>query len=339
MACLITGGAGFIGAHLLRSVLNLSELSEHEVVVLDDLSGGYRTNLCENDRMTFVEGSVTDSRLVEELFSAYRFEYVYHLAAYAAEGLSHYIRRFNYTNNLIGSTTLINASVRHGTKCLVFTSSIAVYGSVPTPMREDAVCRPEDPYGIAKYAVELDLGAAHDHFGLDYVVFRPHNVYGEFQNIGDRYRNVVGIFMNHLLQGRPMPVFGDGTQQRAFTYVGDIAATMARAPLVAEARNQIFNVGAETPISVNELAQAVAQAMGSACDIEYVPARREVAVAYACHEAADRVFGISGVTSLPDGLAKMARWVRRVGARETPEFTEIEVRKGLPVSWQEKTDQ
>ena len=114
----------------------------------------------------FVQGSVTDHALVQQLFDAHTFTYVYHLAAYAAEGLSHFIRRFNYTNNLIGSVNLINEAVKHQVKCFVFTSSIAVYGANQLPMRENLTPQPEDPYGVAKYAVELDLRAAHEMFGL-----------------------------------------------------------------------------------------------------------------------------------------------------------------------------
>ncbi|MFZ1691816.1 MAG: NAD-dependent epimerase/dehydratase family protein, partial [Flavobacteriales bacterium] len=137
---LVTGGAGFMGAHVVKELLAMG----HTVVALDDLSGGFADQV--DPRATFVKGSITDHDLVERLFAEHRFDYVYHLAAYAAEGLSHFIRRFNYTNNLIGSVNLINASVRHGVKCFVFTSSIAVYGALPPPMREDMVPKPEDPY-------------------------------------------------------------------------------------------------------------------------------------------------------------------------------------------------
>src|SRR5512136_2185483 len=170
---LVTGGAGFMGSHVADELVSMG----HEVVVLDDLSGGSRDNV--NPGARFVEGSVLDHALVDRLFAEHEFDYVYHLAAYAAEGLSHFIRRFNYTNNLIGSVNLINESVKHHIRCFVFTSSIAVYGANQLPMREDLTPLPEDPYGIAKYAVELDLHAAHRLFGLDYIIFRPHNVYGE----------------------------------------------------------------------------------------------------------------------------------------------------------------
>ena len=268
---LMTGGAGFIGSHTTRAVLANPDFRHHRLIVLDDLSGGFRENVPQDPRVEFVLGSITDEKLVDALFRRHRFAYVYHFAAYAAEGLSHFIRRFNYANNLVGSVNLINASVTYGVKCFVFTSSIAVYGSGQVPMHEDMVPQPEDPYGISKYAVELDLKAAHNFFGLNYVIFRPHNVYGEYQNIGDRYRNVVGIFMNQILQDKPMTIFGDGAQQRAFTYVGDIAPIIACSPLEDKSRNRVFNVGADQPYSVNLLALKVAEAMSVNPRIEYLP--------------------------------------------------------------------
>jgi UDP-glucose 4-epimerase len=175
---------------------------------------------------TFVQGSITDHEMLATLFDQYAFDYIYHLAAYAAEGLSHFIRRFNYNNNLIGSVNLINEAVKQNVKCFVFTSSIAVYGASQLPMDESMTPLPEDPYGVSKYAVELDLKIAHEMFGLNYIIFRPHNVYGENQNFGDRYRNVIGIFLNQAMQGLPFTIFGDGTQTAP-------SATLMMSPLIA----------------------------------------------------------------------------------------------------------
>ena len=330
---LVTGGAGFIGSHVVRALLPLNELKDYRITLLDDLSGGFRSNVPQDARVEFVQGSITDEPLVTQLFQERRFQYVYHFAAYAAEGLSHFIRRFNYTNNLIGSINLINAAVNHGTKCFMFTSSIAVYGKAQVPMREDMVPQPEDPYGIAKYAVELDLENAHKMFGLDYVIFRPHNVYGEYQNIEDKYRNVVGIFMNQVLQGKPMTIFGDGKQQRAFSYIGDIALTLARSPLVREARNQVFNIGADQPFSVHDLAHEVARAMEVSPRIIHLPPRQEVVMAFSDHSTCHRIFGDGSQTPLGEGLQRMADWVRRVGARKSKEFEGIEIYQGLPSAW------
>jgi UDP-glucose 4-epimerase len=301
------------------------------VVALDDLSGGFRDHVPEG--VTFIEGSIVDHELVDRLFKEHEFDYVYHLAAYAAEGLSHFIRRFNYTNNLIGSVNLINASVRHDVKCFVFTSSIAVYGANQLPMRESLTPQPEDPYGVSKYAVELDLRAAHEMFGLNYVVFRPHNVYGEHQNIGDRYRNVIGIFINQIMQGKPMTIFGNGEQTRAFSYIDDVAPHIAQSVRVKEAYNQVINVGADTPYSVNDLATVVAEAMGVKPAINHLEARNEVLHAYSDHEKARTIFGNGSPVDLKDGIGRMVAWARAVGARQGQPFGNIEVRKKLPPSW------
>ncbi|HRP17313.1 MAG TPA: NAD-dependent epimerase/dehydratase family protein [Ginsengibacter sp.] len=331
MKCLVTGGAGFIGAHVANELV----AAGHQVVVFDDLSGGFKENI--NKNVTFIQGSVTDVDLVRKIFEAHKFDYVFHLAAYAAEGLSHFIRHFNYQNNLVGSINLINESIKSKVKCFVFTSSIAVYGAGQLPMTEDTVPIPEDPYGISKYAVELDLKTAHEMFGLNYIVFRPHNVYGEYQNIGDPYRNVIGIFMNQLMQGKELTVFGDGSQTRAFSYIKDVAPYIARSVFVPEAYNQVFNIGADKNYSVKELAETVMKAMGLDGKLRFLPARNEVLNAYSDHTKAKRVFDIEegNFTTLEDGLNKMASWAKEVGVRKSAAFKNIEILENLPGIWQE----
>jgi UDP-glucose 4-epimerase len=324
---LVTGGAGFIGSHVADELLK----DGHQVVVLDDLSGGFVENVPRE--ALFVQGSIQDHDLVDRLFDRYRFTNVYHLAAYAAEGLSHFIKRFNYNNNLIGSVNLINASVNYGVKSFVFTSSIAVYGANQVPMTEDMTPLPEDSYGIAKLAVERELQVTHEMFGLDYVIFRPHNVYGERQNIGDRYRNVVGIFMNQLMKGAPMSIFGDGSQQRAFTHIRDVAPIIARSVQCPAARNEIFNVGADVPYTVNELSRVVAEAMGKEHKVLNLDPRNEVKVAFSDHSKAERAFGTSQKTTLEEGVGTMAEWVRIHGARASSTFEDIEIAKKMPASW------
>jgi UDP-glucose 4-epimerase len=325
---LVTGGAGFMGSHLTSELTNRG----HTVTVLDDLSGGFPENVTSKAR--FVEGSITDAELIRRIFSEEKFDYVFHLAAYAAEGLSHFIKKFNYENNLIGSVNLINASINHGVKCFVFTSSIAVYGQNQIPMTEEMIPVPEDPYGIAKLAVEQELRVTQEMFGLDYVIFRPHNVYGERQNIGDRYRNVVGIFMNQIMRDQPMTIFGDGEQTRAFTYIEDVVSVIAKAPFNPLARNQVFNVGADTPYTVNELAHQVAKAMGVTPNVKYLDARNEVKHAFSNHSKLEEVFEYKPRFSLEAGVERMARWARSVGAKQSKLFENVEVIRNMPTSWQ-----
>jgi UDP-glucose 4-epimerase len=326
---LVTGGAGFIGAHVTRELLN----TEHDVVVIDDLSGGFESNV--DSRAKFIRADICDYRHMSQLFNGHNFEYVFHLAAYAAEGLSHFIKRFNYSNNLIGSVNLINESVKHGVKCFVFTSSIAVYGTNQTPMREDMVPCPEDPYGIAKYAIEMELKATKEMFGLPYIIFRPHNVYGELQNIGDKYRNVIGIFMNQLMQGQKMTIFGDGLQTRAFTYISDVAKIIVKSIYESKAYNQVFNIGGEKVYTVKYLAEAVANVMGYDANIKYLDVRQEVKHAFCDHEKIKNVFKIKKFVSLEKGLTNMAEWARSVGPRKSKPFKYIEIEKNMPLSWLE----
>lgn len=330
MKSLVTGGAGFIGSHVVDQLLGRGD----EVLVLDDLSGGFKENV--NPKANFIPDSITNDHTVDRIFLNWKPDYVYHLAAYAAEGLSHFIRRFNYTNNLIGSINLINASVRHKVKCFIFTSSIAVYGAGQLPFTEETIPHPEDPYGISKYAVELDLESAHKMFGLDYIIFRPHNVYGERQNLGDPYRNVVGIFMNQIMQGKPCTIFGDGNQTRAFSHISDVAPTIALSRLFPGALNQTFNIGADDPYTIRHLHRAIIAALNRDTDRIFLPARNEVVNAFCDHTKLRRVFGHKPTLSLEEGLERMAVWAKKVGIQKGQEFKDIEIDENLPESWRKR---
>jgi UDP-glucose 4-epimerase len=325
---LVTGAAGFIGSHVADHCLALGM----EVVATDDLSGGFIDNVPE--AAAWVQGDLRDREFVADLWQHGPFDYVYHLAAYAAEGLSHFIRGYNYTTNLVASMHLLNEAINSKARCFVFTSSIAVYGRNQVPMTEDLVPQPEDPYGISKYAVELDLKAAHEIFRINYIFFRPHNVYGERQNIADRYRNVIGIFMNQLLQGQPMTVFGDGLQTRAFSHVDDVAPLIACAPLVLQTSNKVFNVGADTPYTVLQLAKEVAAAFGKPCEVRHLPARNEVVHAFSDHTRVRAVFDPPAPIDLRTGIRRMAEWVQALGPATPVRFSDIEIRDKLPAGWE-----
>ena len=327
MKTLVTGGAGFIGSHVVNHLIK----SGHKIWVLDDLSGGFIENI--HPQATFINGSINDFQLIDSLFNQNKFEYVFHLAAYAAEGLSHFIKRYNYNNNLIGSINLINASVNNNVKCFVYTSSIAVYGAAQLPMAENMIPVPEDSYGVAKLAVEQELRISHEMFGLNYVVFRPHNVYGENQNLGDRYRNVIGIFMNQLMQGLPVTIYGDGEQTRAFSYIDDVAPHIANSINNPGAINNTFNIGADQHYTINQLADAVMKPMNIVGEKVYLDTRNEVMHAFSDHQRARSVFNINDFVGLDEGLARMAAWAKKAGVRSSKKFEAIEVLKNLPENW------
>ena len=332
---LVTGAAGFIGSHIANYCAQ--ELGM-EVIGVDDMSGGFEYNL-NPDVWTYVKGDLRDPAFVKKLFKEHGpFPFVYHIAAYAAEGLSHFIRRYNYQTNLLASINVLNEAVKGGTTHYIFTSSIAVYGTGRTPLSEDMTPQPEDPYGVSKFAMELDLKAAHEMFGINFIVFRPHNVYGPGQNVADRYRNVIGIFMRQIMDGQPMTIFGDGGQTRAFSYIADVAPQIAMSPLVETAKNQVFNVGADQPYTLLELAQAVRIAMNAPDhEIKHLPPRNEVLHAHSDHTKLRCVLGLKEKpVTLESGLKQMADWVLAQAKKQafTPwVFSNIEIEKKMPPSW------
>ena len=331
MRAVVTGAAGFIGSHVAEILLRRG----WAVLGIDDLSGGFEANLPAG--IEFERLSILDP--LDKVMGAFRPDFVYHLAAYAAEGLSHHIPVFNCRNNIEGTTNVLAAAYRAGVRHLVFTSSIAVYGhpSDGRAFSEEDPCHPCDPYGVAKLACELQIRTFREHYGRpDYTIFRPHNVYGPRQNISDPFRNVVGIFMRCALLGKRFPIFGTGTQTRSFSYVTHVATAIAVAPSVPRARNELFNVGADEITTIGQLGEIIAEVMGVQADLERLPARREVKHAHADHAKSDGVFSgdMPAAMSLREGLSAMAAHVRSNPVPPpTPCPSAIEIRDGLPPSW------
>lgn len=334
---IVTGGAGFIGSHVADRLVRAG----HEVLVVDDLSGGFRENVPEGAR--FAQVSINGD--LDALFKAFRPEAVYHLAAYAAEGLSHHIPVFNYTNNVAGTANVLAAAHHAGARHFVFTSSIAVYGHPESAetFTETTPANPIDPYGIAKLACERHIAAFRQYFGgPEFTIFRPHNVFGPRQNIADPYRNVVGIFMARALEGRPMPVFGDGSQTRSFSYIDVVAESIARAPHIPAAKGLTVNIGGDEPMSVRELASRIATIMEARDAVEFLPPRHEVLHAHCDHALARSVFADAyhaHSIDIDTGLRLMAEHVR---GHSVPAATEcpapIEIRELLPPSWASRLD-
>jgi UDP-glucose 4-epimerase len=324
---LVTGAAGLLGANFSKHLLD----NGYDVIGIDDLSGGFQDSV--DKRVTFYPINLLDAAAVGNIFSSHKPDYVYHFAAYAAEGLSPFIRNYNYTNNVLCSINVINSCVNTGVKKVIFTSSMAVYGEGDPPFSENQVPQPEDPYGIAKYAVEMDMELAHSQFGLDYAIVRPHNVVGIYQNIWDRYRNVIGIWIRKILNNEPMTIFGDGTQVRAFS---DIKFYMEPFEKLMHGHSQeIFNLGADKEYTINEAAHllaSVAKEFGFNAEIEYLEARNEVHTAYCDHTKAKELLGFEDGTDLRDTMKDMFSWAMEQPNREVITM-DYEIEKGLYSFW------
>lgn len=323
---LITGGAGFIGSNLAHHLKN----KNYKITIVDDLSGGTPENV--PDGVTFYKESICNAKKLSQIFQTEKFDYVYHLAAYAAEGLSPFIRNYNYTNNIVGTANIVNECVKNKVGKLIFTSSIAVYGSITPPYLETDKPQPEDPYGIAKYACELDIEQAHRMFGLNYTILRPHNVYGPKQNLADKYRNVVSIFLRAAIKNKPINIFGDGNQIRCWTYIDDLIPQFEQC--LDEKISGVYNIGSSNPNTVNELAKIVKQIFPKV-RIKYHPARQEVFNAQSCHHKAIDEFG-ECKTPLKDGIDLFLEWInnnRHLLDVKTKKFKNIEIEEGLPNVW------
>jgi len=324
---LITGVAGLLGSRLADWLL--TNKKEYRIIGIDNLSGGYIENIPSGVKFYNVDLATGD---LSTIFSENDIEYVFHLAAYAAEGLSPFIRMFNYSNNLVATANVVNNCIIYNTKRLVFTSSMATYGVGTPPFDESHQPAPIDPYGVAKYACELDIQIAGEQHGLDWCIIRPHNVYGLNQNIWDKYRNVLGIWMYQKLIGEPFSIFGTGEQLRAFTYIDDILEPLWLTATKPEASKQIINLGGTKEYSIKEAAELLADIVGGH-EIQYHEARHEVKLAFATHDKSKEILGFEDKTSLRDGLQKMWDWAKKQPKRERFQWEEYEVEKGMYSFW------
>lgn len=325
----ITGVAGLIGSRMADWILEHYG-NEYDIIGIDDLSGGYIENV---DTRVLLHPIDCNSDSVNDIFERHRPEYVFHFAAYAAEGLSPFIRRFNYTNNLLATANIVNACIKHGVKRLVFTSSMAVYGEGTPPFSEDAQPNPIDPYGVAKYACEQDIQIAGLQHGLDWCIIRPHNVYGIKQNIWDKYRNVLGIWMYQHLNGKPMTIYGDGLQVRSFSYIDDCLEPLWKAATEPQASKQIINLGGihEIPILVANMILRD-NVIGDGTVIHLEP-RHEVKHAFPTYDKSIELLGYSDKTTLVDGLTNMWEWAKKQPQREQFVWDQYEIDKGIYSFW------
>jgi len=328
MTIFVSGCAGLLGSNYSRHLMAHGE----KVVGIDNLSGGYKAFVPKGDNFTFVKLNLERRKQVAELFEEYKPKVLFHFAAYAAEGLSPFMRNFNYRNNLICSANLINPCIEHDTK-MIFTSSMAVYGAQEPPFTEDKRPQPIDPYGIAKYAVECDLAVASKQLGLRYNIVRPHNVLGKYQNVWDRYRNVIGIFIRKTLNRQPILVYGDGEQTRAFS---DIKYYMEPFDLLHDNFDgEIFNIGADKFFTLNEVAQTVqsiGKKYGYDVPIEHAPPRHEVKHAYCNHDKAKTMLNFKDDTKLDELIEEVFVWAMNQPNRKVKD-KEYEITKDIYDYW------
>lgn len=324
---LITGVAGLLGSHFSRYLLD----NGYEVIGIDNFSGGYADFI--DSRLTFVPGNLEDAAFVDSVFESHKPDFIYHFAAYAAVGLSPFIRNYNYRNNVVASANVVNGCIKHDCKKMIFTSSMDVYGSLPVPYTEALKPAPEDPYGIAKYSVELDLAAASRLFGLRYTIVRPHNVFGVYQNIWDRYRNVLGIWIRKTLAGEPLTIYGDGLQVRSFS---DIKYYMKPfEALMLQGDGEIYNIGADSHISIKEACTKlckVASSRGHNTSVVHLEPRDEVKVAYCDHTKAKRDLSFVDNTVFEDLINDMFAWAEKQPNRPVKTM-EYELEKKMYSYW------
>ena len=322
---LITGVAGLIGSRLSDWII---ENTDYEVIGVDDLSGGYEENI--HEEVIFYKQDVADG--IEKIFETHNPEYVYHMAAYAAEGLSPFIRKYNYRNNLLATAEVINNCIKYNTTRLVFTSTLAVYGKGTPPFHENDDLQPIDPYGVAKYAAEMDIQIAGEQHGLDWCIIRPHNVYGTKQNLWDKYRNVLGIWMYQHLNSEPITIFGDGEQTRAFSYIDNCLEPLWKAAILPEASNEIINLGGIKEYTINEISDVLMEVMAGGEKV-YLEARHEVKYAYPTYQKSIDILGYKEVISLKQGLKNMWEWAQMQPNRKRFFWEEYELEKGIYEYW------
>ncbi|MEM0230932.1 MAG: NAD-dependent epimerase/dehydratase family protein [Candidatus Woesearchaeota archaeon] len=325
---LVTGGAGFMGSHLVDELISKG----HYVRVVDNLSGGYLSNV--NPKAEFIKGDLQNPKVCRKAVEGV--EIIYHLAAHAAEGQSIFCPVYNAKSNYIGFLQLLQAAINSDVKTFIHTSSMSVYGKQEKmPMTEEQPHNPQDPYAVGKAAMEQLLKIYGEIFGFNYSILIPHNVYGERQNLQDPYRNVIAIFMNRVMHGKPPIIFGDGNQTRAFTYVKDCTPYIAKAAFTRAAFSQRINIGSEEAVTINEVAKMVLEEMGRTDlkPIHMPPRPMEVRHAYCSSQKAKKILNYKTTTPLRVGISRMANWVKKQGPKKFKYWKQLEITKKAPEVW------
>lgn len=304
MEILITGGAGFIGSHILAQLQGRRDM---DVVVFDNLSSGSKEHVPAG--MELVEGDVCDEAAVDALFADHHFDAVIHLAAQTMVPTSVEQPVLDCRINLEGVLHVLEACRTHGTGHILFSSSAAVYGdNLHIPLKETERLVPTSPYGITKMATEHYLRVYHELYGMDATVFRFANVYGERQ--GEKGEGgVVSIFCKLLSQRQGITVFGDGNQTRDFVYAGDIAQAIIRALPLKGCHTMNVSTGQET--SINDLIRSFEKAVGYTVPVQYTaPRTGDILRSVLSNEALKRDLGFVPEMDLEEGIRRTYDWYR-----------------------------
>lgn len=331
---LITGVGGLIGNNFARYLLKKG----YNVIGVDNLFGSYKENLpkelLQNNK--FYEIDLLDIDSVNYIFLTEKPDVVFHFAAYAALGLSPFVRNFTYSNNILTTINVVNCCINNDVKKLIFTSSMDVYGNGNPPFKETDIPLPIDSYGISKYAAELDIKDAYERFGLNYTIIRPHNVIGRYQNIWDKYRNVLGIWIRQILNNEPITIYGDGSVKRAFSDVNYMLKPMEI--FIDNHNNEIFNIGSDKVYSLYEAANIlvnIGESFGFNPSIKYLEPRNEVKEAYVNHDKAKEILNFVDGTDLEKVLHSMFEWAMTQPNRIVKQMP-YEINKNIYSFWKKK---
>jgi UDP-glucose 4-epimerase len=328
----ITGVAGFLGSHLADQFLK----EGIKVAGCDSFIGGYRDNIPE--QVEFYGYDCSD--LAEMKRAIEGCDVVYHCAALAHEGLSVFSPHI-ITRSIVDATvSTITASIHNNVKRFVYCSSMARYGTQDTvPFTEDMTPKPQDPYGIGKYASELFLKNLAGVHGMEYVIVVPHNIIGPRQKYDDPYRNVVSIMINMMLQGKQPIIYGDGEQKRCFSHVGDDVEALRKMADADNVVGEIINIGPDDEfITINNLAKTIAEVIGFDLNPTYLKDRpQEVRLANCSADKIRKLLDHKKKKNLREVVEDMVDYIKKRGPKPFTYHVDLEiVNEKTPESWKNK---
>lgn len=341
MNILVSGSSGFIGSHVTNALIEQG----HTVIGVDDLSGGI-CNVPSSPRRAnfykFFRQDIADYQAMEEIFTSQRPQVVYHCAAVAREGASEMQPVKIVRTNIYITTILMELGIKYGVERFIFLSSMSTYGKGENgpPFDEKTRLNPVDPYGTCKYASEKIIKQLCETHGREFVILRPHNVVGSGQSLCDIKRNVAAIFMNSIMRGEPLYLFGGGQCQRAFSYIGDSLPCFVRAAFDKKVVGMAINIGGKAFTTVRELANNISEHMAALgykrpemIDLPLRP--HEVTEAYCTTTLSEKMLGYKETYGWEEGIRRMCQWAHAQGPQPWLRDDLPLVNEKTPLHWRE----